>query len=87
MLIKQSGSTTRQFRWYEKLLNGPARALSWEPQQRWVAAHYTLAEDYLARGERDKANAVLATLIAMWKDADPDLPLRKQALALHARIS
>jgi len=84
---QQSGETDQAIFWYEKLLNVPARSLSWEPQQRWVAAHYTLAEDYLARGERDKANKFLAELVAMWKDADPDLPLRKQALALQARIS
>lgn len=84
---QQSGDTDQAILWYEKLLNGPVRSLSWEPQQRWVAAHYTLAEDYLARGERDKANAVLATLLGVWKDADPDLPLRKQALALRNRIS
>ncbi len=84
---QQSGNTEQAIRCFEKLLEGPNRALSWEPQQRWVAAHYTLAEDYLSRGERDKANKVLAPLLGIWKDADPDLPLRKQALALHARIS
>jgi DNA-binding winged helix-turn-helix (wHTH) protein/tetratricopeptide (TPR) repeat protein len=84
---QQSGDTDQAILWYEKLLNEPIRSLSWEPQQRWVTAHYTLAEDYLARGEQGKAAAVLATLTAMWKDADPDLPLRKQALALHNRIS
>ena len=72
---------------YEKLISQPLRSLSWEPQQRWVVAHYTLADDYVARGERDKANQILGTLLAMWKDADSDLPLRKEALGLHARIS
>jgi DNA-binding winged helix-turn-helix (wHTH) protein/tetratricopeptide (TPR) repeat protein len=84
---QQSGQTDQAILWYERLFNGPDRSLSWEPQQRWVAAHYTLAEDYLARGERDKASKILATLLAMWKDADPDLPLRKQVLDLRARIS
>ena len=83
---QQSGATDQAISWYEKLTSQPVRSLSWEPQQRWVAAHYTLAEDYLARGERDKANRVLATLLAMWKDADPDLPLRNQALGLRARM-
>ncbi len=84
---QQSGDRDKAILWYEKLLNVPIRSLSWEPQQRWVAAHYTLAEDYLARGDRDKANQMIAKLLAMWKDADPDLPLRKQALALRARMS
>jgi len=84
---QESGATDQAIRWYEKLVYGVDRALGWEPQQRWVAAHVTLAEDYLARGKRDKANEVLATLLGMWKDADPDLPLRKEALGLRARIS
>jgi DNA-binding winged helix-turn-helix (wHTH) protein/tetratricopeptide (TPR) repeat protein len=84
---QQSGATDQAISWYEKLMSGRVVPLSWEPQQRWVAAHCTLAEDYLARGERDKANQMLATLLVMWKDADADLPLRKQALELRARIS
>jgi eukaryotic-like serine/threonine-protein kinase len=84
---QQSGATDQAILWYEKLLNGTTRALSWEPQQLWIAAHFTLAEDYLVQGDREKANQVIAKLLAMWKNADPDLPLRKQALALRARIS
>jgi eukaryotic-like serine/threonine-protein kinase len=84
---QESGAADQAIQWYEKLMSGPVRSLSWEPQQRWVAAHYTLAEDYLARGERDKAVKTLAPLLAMWKNADPDLPLRKQILSLHDRTS
>jgi DNA-binding winged helix-turn-helix (wHTH) protein/tetratricopeptide (TPR) repeat protein len=84
---QQTGATDQAIFWYEKLLIGANLPISWEPQQRWVAAHYTLAEDYLARGERDKANQVLTKLLTMWKDADADSPLLKQALALRTRIS
>lgn len=84
---QQSGATDQAIFWYEKMLIGTNLPISWEPQQRWVAAHYTLAEDYLARGERDKANQMLTKLLSMWKDADLDLPLRKQALELRARNS
>ncbi len=84
---QQSGATNQAIPLYEKLISGPDQSLSWEPQQRWVAAHYTLAEDYLARGERDKANRVLAALLAIWKNADPDLPLRNEALMLRARVA
>jgi DNA-binding winged helix-turn-helix (wHTH) protein/tetratricopeptide (TPR) repeat protein len=84
---QQSGAADKAIPLYEKLMSQPDRSLSWEPQQRWVAAHYTLAEDYLTRGERDKAKQELMTLLALWKDADTDLPLRKQALELRDRIS
>lgn len=84
---QQSGSMDQAISSYEKLMSGPDRSLAWEPQQRWLAAHYTLAEDYAARGERDKAKQELTTLLAILKDADADLPLRKQASELLARIS
>jgi eukaryotic-like serine/threonine-protein kinase len=84
---QQIGDTDQAISWYERLTSLPLRALSWEPQQRWVAAHYTLAADYLARNEPDKASHMLSMLLAMWKNSDPDLPLRKQSLILRARIS
>jgi cytochrome c-type biogenesis protein CcmH/NrfG len=60
--------------------------LSWEPQQRWLEAHYTLAVDYSSRGDKQKAREVLATLLNLWKDADPDLPLLKQAKSEYAKL-
>jgi tetratricopeptide (TPR) repeat protein len=84
---QESGATDQAIQWYEKLVYGVDRAIGWEPQQRRVAAHVSLAEDYLARGEREKANKVLDTLLAMWKDADPDLPLRKRISSLRGPTS
>ena len=55
------------------------RALGWETQQLWLAAHATLAADYAAKGDREKAKQTLGLLLDLWKDADPDLPLLKQA--------
>jgi eukaryotic-like serine/threonine-protein kinase len=71
---------------YEKYIAGSEHGLLWEPQQRWLVAHYTLASDYLAMGDRVKARQALDPLLQLWKDADPDLPLHKQALALNARL-
>jgi cytochrome c-type biogenesis protein CcmH/NrfG len=62
------------------------RALSWEPQQRWLEARYTLASDYAARGDRQKARVMLEKLLNLWKDADPNLPLLKQAKAEYAKL-
>ena len=64
----------------------PNTALSIEPQQRWLTAHYTLALDYLAMGDRSKARAALAPLLALWNDADPNLSLHKEALELNQRL-
>ncbi|MGB7285172.1 MAG: winged helix-turn-helix domain-containing protein [Candidatus Acidiferrum sp.] len=84
---QKAGKTGDAISWYEKLLSLPARAIGWEPQQAWLAAHCTLAEDYLARGDREKAKQTVDRLLDLWKDADPNLPLHKEAINLLARIS
>jgi|GEM_PF-4554020 len=71
---------------YEKFVASPDHGLLWEPQQRWITAHYTLAVDELALGDSTKAKAALDSLLALWKNADPDLPLRKEAIALDERL-
>ncbi len=70
---------------YESFLAMPGW-IGWEPQQAWLAAHYDLAELYVARGEREKAKKLLDTLLGLWKDADGDLPLLKKALKLRGEI-
>ena len=83
---QQSGDTLHAVERYEKFLANPDLALSYEPQQRWITAHYTLALDYLALGDRVKARAALAPLLSLWSDADPDLPLHKQIVELNERL-
>ncbi len=48
---------------------------------------YALAQDYLARGDREKARQTLAAFLNLWKDADANLRLRKKALELQAQLS
>jgi tetratricopeptide (TPR) repeat protein len=81
------GDKTRAVAQYEKFVAVPQQALLWEPQQRWLAAHYVLASDYAALGDRKKARQALDPLLVLWKDADASLPLRKDALALEAGIA
>jgi tetratricopeptide (TPR) repeat protein len=83
---QQAGDVPHAIEQYERFLANPDLALSQEPQQRWLAAHYTLAADYLTLGDRAKASAALAPLLALWSDADPDLPLHKQIADLHERL-
>ena len=71
---------------YERVLATPNYGLLWEPQQRWIAAHYTLAADDLSLGNPAKAREALDPLLALWKDADPNLALRNQAIALGERL-
>ncbi len=72
---------------YEKFLALPQRALLWEPQQSWLTAHYVLASDYVAMGDRSSAKRTLDPLLTLWNNADGNLPLHKDALALQAQIT
>jgi DNA-binding winged helix-turn-helix (wHTH) protein/tetratricopeptide (TPR) repeat protein len=84
---QQSGNLEKATFAYEEMLKGPIRSLGWEPQQRWLEAHYMLAQDYSARGDREKARQAITAFLNLWKDADTNLPLRKKALELQARLS
>jgi eukaryotic-like serine/threonine-protein kinase len=83
---QQSGDVEKAITCYEKTLTLLERSISWEPQQRWLEVRYTLALDYSSRGDKQKARETLATLLNLWKDADPDLPLLKQAKAEYAKL-
>ena len=82
---QQAGKTDDAIASYEKLLSQPQDSIGWEPQQSWLAAHCTLAADYLARGDREKAKQTLSQLLNLWKDADSGLPLLKQAKLKYAK--
>ena len=83
---QKSGNMTQAVSRYERFLSSPNYGLLWEPQQRSLTARYTLAADYLAMGNPAKAREALNPLVVLWKDADPTLPLRKQAIALSERL-
>jgi tetratricopeptide (TPR) repeat protein len=84
---QRAGNTATAIQWYEKLLSADPGWIPWEPLQRYLDARYFLAEDYLAEGDRQKANKELGSLLKLWTNADANLPLRKEALQLDARIA
>ncbi len=84
---QQAGKTDQAISWYEKLMGLQNRAIGWETQQLWLAAHGTLAADYLAKGEHEKAKQTIDRLLNLWRGADHDLPLRERITELRARIS
>ncbi|MFI5059071.1 MAG: protein kinase [Candidatus Acidiferrales bacterium] len=51
----------------------------------WLAQFY-LARAYAMQGDTAKARAAYQDFLAMWKDADPDVPLLKQATAEYAKL-
>jgi len=83
---QQSGDIDAATDAYASMFRSPDLSLSWEPQQRWVEARYTLATDYAARGDQQKERETLETLLNLWKDADPDLPPLKKAKSEYAKL-
>lgn len=82
-----AGNTEQAVVWYEQLLASAEPPIGWEPQQDWLAAHYQLARIYFAKGDKAKAATPLDWLLDAWKDADPGLPLLKNALTLKQEMS
>ncbi len=83
---QKAGATDQAIECYEELISLRKRALGWEPQQAWLAAHADLAEAYLSQGERTKAAQALDELARLWKLADPGLSLVKRIGNLRKRI-
>ena len=49
-------------------------------------AHLGLARAYAMQGDTAKARAAYQDFLTLWKDADPDIPIFKQAKAEYARL-
>ena len=51
-----------------------------------VLARLGLARAYTMEGDTAKAKAVYENFLTFWKDADPDIPILKQAKAEYAQL-
>jgi serine/threonine protein kinase/tetratricopeptide (TPR) repeat protein len=49
-------------------------------------AHLNLARAYVVQGDTAKAKAAYQDFLALWKDADPDIPILKEAKAEYAKL-
>src|SRR5215469_1432646 len=49
-------------------------------------AHLQIARAYAMQAETTKAKAAYQDFLTLWKDADPDIPILKQAKAEHAKL-
>jgi eukaryotic-like serine/threonine-protein kinase len=49
-------------------------------------AHLQLGRAYVVSGDRIKARSAYQDFLAIWKDADPDIPILKQANAEYAKL-
>ena len=49
-------------------------------------AHLQLGRVFALSGDKAKAKAAYEAFLALWKDADPDIPILKSAKAEYARL-
>jgi eukaryotic-like serine/threonine-protein kinase len=80
LAMKQGNAAAAEF---QKILNhrgvvanGPIGAL----------AHLGVARAHVLDGERDKAREAYKDFLTLWKDADPDIPILKEAKAEYTRL-
>ncbi|MGB2664863.1 MAG: hypothetical protein WAK48_12725 [Candidatus Acidiferrum sp.] len=50
-------------------------------------AHLQLGRAYTLSGEKTKAKSAYQDFLTLWKDADPDIPILKQAQAEQANLN
>jgi eukaryotic-like serine/threonine-protein kinase len=62
------------------------RFWDWGSPQTSVLAHLGLARAYVLEGDTAKAKTEYQNFLAQWKDADPDIPILKQAKAEYAKL-
>jgi cytochrome c-type biogenesis protein CcmH/NrfG len=51
-----------------------------------VLAHLQLGRAYALQGDTTRAKAAYQDFLTLWKDADPDIPVLKQAKAEYAKL-
>ena len=49
-------------------------------------AQVQLARAYVIQGDSAKVRTAYQDFLALWKDADPDIPILKQAKAEYAKL-
>jgi eukaryotic-like serine/threonine-protein kinase len=56
------------------------------PRSVGARAHLELGRAYALSGDKVKAKAAYQDFLTLWKDADPDLPVLKQAKVEYAKL-
>lgn len=68
---------------FQKILDYPGIALIYPVR---ALAHLGLARAYVMQGDTAKAKAEYEIFLALWKDADPDIPIYQQVKAEYAKL-
>ena len=68
---------------FQEILDHPGMSLN-EPIA--ALAHLGVARAHAAQGEKDRARSAYQEFLSLWKDADPGIPVLKQAKAEYTRL-
>jgi hypothetical protein len=68
---------------FQKIIHDRAVVLN---NETGAVAHVGLARAYAIQGDNAKAKAAYQAFLALWKDADPDIPILEQAKSEYARL-
>ena len=52
----------------------------------WPLAHLGIARAYAQTGEKENSRAEYREFLTLWKNADPDLKILKEAKAEYAKL-
>jgi len=77
---KQGGAASEEF---QKIVEHPGIVVN-EPIG--ALAHLNLGRAHAMEGDTAKSKAEYQNFLALWKDADPDIPILKQAKAEYAKL-
>ena len=80
LAARQGGDAAREFR---KILDHPG--IVWN-EPIGALAHLGLARAYALEGDTAKARSAYEAFLALWKDADPNIPIFKEAKADYAKL-
>jgi tetratricopeptide (TPR) repeat protein len=80
LAAKQGSAAAAEF---QKILDHPGIVRS-EPIG--ALAHLQLGRAYALSGQPDKAKSSYNDFLTLWKDADPDIPILKEAKAEYAKL-
>ena len=74
--VPKPTGNSRKFSMAARVVNDPIGAL----------AHLQLGRALALSGDKAKAKAAYQDFLTLWKDADSDVPILKQAKAEHAKL-
>jgi uncharacterized protein YfaS (alpha-2-macroglobulin family) len=80
LMARQSAAAAGEF---QKILDHPGVALN---QVISALAHLGIARAYALSGDKTKARSAYQDFFALWKDADPDIPVLREAKAEYAKL-